>query len=224
MLGIAIVTDIYLTYSLLALTRSYKLVATELSVRHEHTKPAATVSHAKRRTEGPALKYEAFSGKAAYTVPDALNTAPLKFAVSADLGGNKPIVINENTLRFMVSTSQKPLEAMTKLLGIASALEQRISVQEQELERQIDTASKLARTLENTVSAKAVKEQDERILQLARRHGKISLRIDSFLRKSMQIHQPELSEDEKKWVERMNELQEKVEGPNGYVARIEKVS
>lgn len=106
----AIITDIYLTYSMLALTGSYKLVPHELSLRQDavSTPPAAT-----RDSPEPTLgnKDEESTGSLLegplYTtsVPQSSQT---KIVVPQEYAGKKEVVISEDSLRFL-STSTETL-------------------------------------------------------------------------------------------------------------------
>ena len=105
----AIITDIYLTYSMLALTGSYKLVPHELSLRQD----AISTPSATKDSPEPTLGNKDQDGTEsllegpAYTtsVPQSSQT---KIVVPQEYAGKKEVVISEDSLRFL-STSTETL-------------------------------------------------------------------------------------------------------------------
>lgn len=65
--------------------------------------------------------------------------------------------------------------------------------------------------------------QEEKLEKICKNHAKLRLRIDEQLRLLMQSYQPDLSNEEKKWINKLEKLQEKVSGESGYSARVELV-
>lgn len=92
------------------------------------------------------------------------------------------------------------------------------------MQRQTDTIRDLYQRLDDLFSAESQNNFNERILETARNHGKLALRIDSILRQAMGRFQPGMSTQEKEWAESLDDLQKQVEGEQGYTARINKVS
>lgn len=78
--------------------------------------------------------------------------------------------------------------------------------------------------LEKTNSKEAKEAQQQKLKEISQKHAKLRLRIDEQLRTLMKSYQPELSNEEKEWIGKLEKLSNQVSGESGYLARIKKVS
>lgn len=78
--------------------------------------------------------------------------------------------------------------------------------------------------LQKTNSKEAKEAQQQKLKDISQKHAKLRLRIDEQLRTLMKSYQPELSNEEKEWIDKLEKLSKQVSGESGYLARIKKVS
>ncbi|KAI8142425.1 hypothetical protein BJV82DRAFT_539839 [Fennellomyces sp. T-0311] len=216
LIGATIITDVYLSYSILALTRSYKLTAIELGLRQSQLASSSNTSS--KLGSGQAAESQIPNGSLlteSYTVPEL--TQP-KILVPQEFGGKKEVVITEESLLFITKSSEKIYSSIKELNKSRIQAEKRMALQEMEIHRQIEQVQSLCERLEQQ---QIQDEQHKKILDAAQVHGKLALRIDSVLRKVMGSQLPELSSEEKKWVESLDEIQTLVAGDQGYIKRLE---
>lgn len=220
-IGMAIITDIYLTYSMLALTGSYKLVSHELSLRQDNVStlssrdsPEPTVGNKDEDGTGSLLEGPVYT-------PSVSNQT--KIVVPQEYAGKKEVVISEDSLRFLSTTTETLARNINQVNKGTMAAKRRLQLQEREMQRQTDTIRDLYQRLDDLFSAESQNNFNERILETARNHGKLALRIDSILRQAMGRFQPGMSTQEKEWAESLDDLQKQVEGEQGYSARINKL-
>ena len=158
---------------------------------------------------------------APYTVPSSTDLSQPKIVVPSEYAGKKEIVITENSLLFVTQASEKLYNNIKELAKFKVKAEKRLAIQRLELSRQVQELKRLCDRIEHQ---NIQEEQREKILTAAQSHGKLALRVDSVLRKVMGSYLPELSNDEKKWAEGLQEIQKTMDGDRGYHKRIEMVS
>ncbi|KAI7879763.1 hypothetical protein K492DRAFT_208027 [Lichtheimia hyalospora FSU 10163] len=223
-IGMAIITDIYLTYSMLALTGSYKLVPHELSLRQD----AISTPSATRDSPEPTLGNKDQDGTESllegplYT-PSVPQSSQTKIVVPQEYAGKKEVVISEDSLRFLSTSTETLARNINQVNKGTVAAKRRLQLQEREMQRQTDTIRDLYQRLDDLFSVESQNNFNERILETARNHGKLALRIDSILRQAMGRFHPGMSTQEKEWAESLDDLQKQVEGDQGYTARINKL-
>lgn len=103
-------------------------------------------------------------------------------------------------------------------------LQCRLTTQQKEFERQLNAVRDLYFKLEKTNSKEAKEAQQQKLKEISQKHAKLRLRIDEQLRTLMKSYQPELSNEEKEWIGKLEKLSNQVSGESGYLARIKKVS
>ncbi|KAI9498516.1 hypothetical protein BDB00DRAFT_867663 [Zychaea mexicana] len=219
LLGIVIITDIYLTYSILALPRSYRLATVELGLRQSGVDTGLNTS--KQYTSSESDNDTVSNGasllaKSPFTVPST-DAAPPKIVIPPEYAGKKEIVITEDSLLFMQKTTEKLYGSIKELTKFKMKTEKRLALQQMELTRQIEDIRKLCDRLEQQ---HIQDEQRDKILAAAQSHGKLALRIDSVLRKVLGSYLPDMSNEEKKWFEGLQEIQKTLDGDRGYLERI----
>lgn len=78
--------------------------------------------------------------------------------------------------------------------------------------------------LQETNSEEAKQAQQQKLKDISQRHTKLRLRIDEQLRTLMKSYQPELSIEEKEWINKLEKLSKQISGDSGYLARIKMVN
>jgi hypothetical protein len=78
--------------------------------------------------------------------------------------------------------------------------------------------------IQSCASSEVLKTKQEKIKQVTDNHAKLQLRMDEYLSQLMDSYQPELSDDEKAWVAKLEELKQKLQGKGGYESRLKLVT
>lgn len=87
----------------------------------------------------------------------------------------------------------------------------------------METVRELNSRLEKYCSPQSKKAQKQAIEEISQRHQRLRLRMDEQLRQIINHCQPGLSNEENKWIEKLQELSGKISGASGYASRIELV-
>ncbi|KAG0171462.1 hypothetical protein DFQ28_005138 [Apophysomyces sp. BC1034] len=238
MVGLVVVHDLYLSRFLLAISDPSDLVSVELGIRRDL--PAEDMSGlasavadqlkglaADQRTDNiddseyrcmlPLPPFETPSTLAAL---QGLPNQP-RIVVPASMGGSKEVVITEETLLFMSTASAKIQRDIKSLAQTATLIKKRMSLQEDEFKRQVLAMKDLHQRVEKHRGAGS--EREEKIRETAQTHAKLALRADALMRQLIQRYQPQLSQHEKAWMEKLEEIQKAVEGDQGYAWRLDKL-
>jgi hypothetical protein len=97
-------------------------------------------------------------------------------------------------------------------------------LQKNEQQRQLKQLSEIYNRI-NELSPPEEREKRIKALEkIARKDKKLALRADSILQKLMDLHQPELSNAENRWIKELDILQKLIEGDSGFSGRAKKVS
>ncbi|KAI8647071.1 hypothetical protein BD408DRAFT_479486 [Parasitella parasitica] len=229
-IGLVLTSDIYLSYSLLALTSEYRLVTRDLNMRREVDIPEEAEKAVKAQLHDIGTEederekgYEPILSLPLFKPPPQLDTLPKqpKIVVPSAMSGPQEIVINEETLRFISKSTEQIRRETRDLKKAASHIDSRLCTQQKEFERQVNAVRDLYFKLQETNSKEAKQAQEQKLRDISQRHAKLRLRIDEQLRSLMKTYQPELSNEEKDWIEKLEKLAKQVSGESGYVARIE---
>ncbi|KAI9338861.1 hypothetical protein BD770DRAFT_331269 [Pilaira anomala] len=227
--GLVLITDIYLSYSLITLTSDYRLVTRDLSMRREITASSEVQKAIKEQLKSVADTnenvYQPLLSLPAFQVPKQLDTLPkqAKIVVPTNMGGSKEIVITDESLSFFLKTSETFKQETHELNKAAIVIDKRLTMQQKEFERQVSTLRDLYDRLEKIKSVGTEDEQEKKVKALHQTHAKLRLRIDEQLHKLMKSYQPDLSNEEKEWIAKLEELSKHVGGDSGYVSRIEQL-
>ncbi|GAN03513.1 conserved hypothetical protein [Mucor ambiguus] len=190
-IGLVLISDIYLSYSLLALTSDYRLVTRDLNMRRDEDIPeeAEKAVKAQLHTIGSEQDeskkgYEPLLSLPLFKPPPQLDTLPKqpKIVLPPGMSGSQEIVINEETLRFFSKSTEQIRRETRDLKKAASHIDSRLTAQQKEFERQLNA-----------------------------------------LRTLMKSYQPELSNEEKEWINKLEKLSKQVSGESGYLARVKKL-
>jgi pyruvate/2-oxoacid:ferredoxin oxidoreductase beta subunit len=110
------------------------------------------------------------------------------------------------------------------MLILSNCMQNRLNTQQKEFERQVNAVRDLYFKLQETNSEEAKQAQKQKLKDISQRHTKLRLRIDEQLRTLMKSYQPELSNEEKEWVDKLEKLSKQISGDSGYLARIKMVN
>ncbi|GAA5817570.1 hypothetical protein MFLAVUS_011118 [Mucor flavus] len=228
--GLVMITDIYLSYSLLCLTDDYRLVTRGLSMRRELSKNDGSEKEAiqqqlKSVAGDSETGYQPLLSLPAFQIPTQLDNLPKqpKIVVPANMGGSKELVITDESLLFFSKSSEQFRNETFELKKAAITIDKRLTIQQKEFERQVSTLRDLYDRLQVVRSNDAKVAQEKKLKELHQTHAKLRLRIDEQLHKLMNTYQPDLSNEEKEWVNKLEDLSKQIDGDSGYVARIQQL-
>ncbi|GAA5795488.1 hypothetical protein HPULCUR_000846 [Helicostylum pulchrum] len=228
--GLVMLTDIYLSYSLLCLTDDCRLVTRDLSMRRELSKDDGSEKEAiqqqlKSVAGDSETGYQPLLSLPAFQIPTQLDNLPKqpKIVVPANMGGSKEVVITDESLLFFSKSSEQFRNETFELKKAAIAVDKRLTMQQKEFERQVSTLRDLYDRLQVVKSNDAKVAQEKKLKELHQTHAKLRLRIDEQLHKLMNAYQPDLSNEEKEWINTLEHLSKQIDGDSGYAARIQQV-
>lgn len=133
-IGLVLISDIYLSYSLLALTTDYRLVTRDLNMRREIGIPEEAEKAVKAQLhnigseESESKKgYEPVLSLPLFKPPPQLDTLPKqpKIVVPPGMSGPQEIIINEETLRFFSKSTEQIRRETRDLKKAASHIDSR---------------------------------------------------------------------------------------------------
>jgi len=136
-IGLVLISDIYLSYSLLALTSDYRLVTRDLNMRRDENTPEEAEKAVKAQlhtigTEQDDSKkgYEPLLSLPLFKPPPQLDTLPKqpKIVLPPGMGGPQEIVINEETLRFFSKSTEQIRRETRDLKKAASHIDSRYDI------------------------------------------------------------------------------------------------
>ncbi|KAH7032466.1 nuclear pore component-domain-containing protein [Linnemannia elongata] len=209
-IGLSIVTDAYLDYSLLLLTSSLQLIGMELTPRPR--KSAASGATPSPATFPGSLTTPKDDDGSRYTVSlsepmfdkqgglMALNGLPLQPQVILPPGvGSAKIVVTEENLKFLGQMVQGVRESLREVFTACDLAQLRLVAQEKEYTRQQDVVQKTYEHITGTLGAKVQKQVDRLDAQIALQSA-LMARADGLLQKVMESREPALSPAEKEWM------------------------
>lgn len=133
-IGLVLISDIYLSYSLLALTADYRLVTRDLNMRSDEDIPeeAEKAVKAQLHTIGSEQEdgkkgYETLLSLPLFKPPPQLDALPKqpKIVLPPGMSGPQEIVINEETLRFFSKSTEQIRRETRDLKKAASHIDGR---------------------------------------------------------------------------------------------------
>ncbi|KAI8980930.1 hypothetical protein BDB01DRAFT_724658 [Pilobolus umbonatus] len=230
--GLVVITDIYLSYSLLALTSEYGLITKEMNVRRDLSisDQADGAMKAQLRdlgdngnTEKP---YEVGLPLPLFELPKQFDNFPsqAKIVIPSTMDGKKEIVINEETFKFFTKSAEQVRREIRQLHKAAVKVDNRLVLQQNEFKRQVKAVRDLYDRMQLQCSQEAKQKREDALKTIEGKHLQLRLRFESLLRQIMSNYQPGLTRKEEEWIDKLDELSNKVNGPSGYKARIELVS
>jgi nucleoporin NUP82 len=97
-------------------------------------------------------------------------------------------------------------------------------LQKNEQQRQLKQLSEIYNRIKELSLPEEREKRIKALEKIARKDKKLALRADSILQKLMDLHQPELSVAERRWIQELEKLQKIVEGDSGFNGRAKKAS
>ncbi|KAJ1965543.1 hypothetical protein GGI12_000684 [Dipsacomyces acuminosporus] len=238
--GIAVIDDVYLSYSLLALASPNQLVGVALPLSSPSDDEAAynedgggeEKGEESGEGRGPRRLDLSQSSKNVIYVP----RLPMPvYEVPSTLGANGSLAVQQPRLVLRSDSSNEGItEEKLKLLGevvgqlrgqlaaIATAhstMESRLDLQVQEFERQhnklADVSTGFSKHFEH------MKTMQKRIDGLRANGRKLSVRVDQMLRQLIDHYQPELTASERAFVREVGSMTARVDGVGGYREQVD---
>ncbi|KAL0088539.1 hypothetical protein J3Q64DRAFT_1875667 [Phycomyces blakesleeanus] len=235
-IGLCIVTDIYLSHCLFALSATYSLLSVEVGNRRlVSIEKGSLVSKAVESQLRDAVE-DRKGGEDGYTcilslppfeVPKSLQALQQlpnqsKVVIPASMGGNKKIIVNEETLRFFNKSAEKLQTDIRTIVKAGEETEKRMALQQIELRQQVVMAQLIDKKLED-IQTKMDQVRKVKLEQAMKQYAKLSMQIDTILAHNILSYQPERSEEEKQLLEKLRQDRKKVQGKSGYIARTNKL-
>ncbi|KAG2207189.1 hypothetical protein INT47_012242 [Mucor saturninus] len=226
--GFVLIKDMYLSYSSITLTSDYRAVTRDMNMRHDRPVSKESQNAVKEQLKyvGDAeSKYQPLLSLPAFQPPKQLDGLPkqAKIIIPPNMGGSKDIVITEESLRFFAKSSEQIRRETHDLKKAAVKIDSRLLMQQKEFEKQVTDLRDLYDRLQLARSADIKAGQEQKLKELHQTHAKLRLRIDEQLRKLMHVYQPDLSNEEKDWIAKLEKIAKQVGGESGYDARIKQL-
>ncbi|WFD30213.1 hypothetical protein MSPP1_001230 [Malassezia sp. CBS 17886] len=198
--GIALLSDVYLSYSLLALTADAHLAAVELGLRLDGLPRAEGLP----RTDGRPLPGATPPSPPAYTslLADPFAAPPLAHPPDVRVPGGKLHVTPDSLRAFGAAAAQFRTGVRDVAQG-ANAAQMRIEQQQREAQRQLAQVSSIAARTDALPSSERMRATLDR---LTRTQAAQLQRLDALLQRLMDEHQPELSAHERRWFDELQRI------------------
>ncbi|KAI8064426.1 hypothetical protein BC940DRAFT_306224 [Gongronella butleri] len=219
--GAIVINDPYLSYTMLCTDAHLKLSSVDFSLSQVSMDLALDTPDNDALTAGyvSALPMPPFQPPKAFTEHSAqLNS---KVIIPPELGGDKKVVISSDTLKFFSETAKKLDAIIFGIVKGAAETQQRMDIQGAEFQRQTATLTDLLQralvcqqsTAEGSPLAAKIKATLDRNTQL-------TLRIERIFRAISASQNTGLTEKEKKWIDAIKDIDDRVSGEKGYLRRI----
>ncbi|KAF9902043.1 hypothetical protein EC991_005399 [Linnemannia zychae] len=218
-IGLCVVTDAYLDYSVLLLTSSLQLIGIEMTPRPRNDPViAATPSPAALAGSSVAAKADT-TYKVTLDEPlfekrgglMSLNGLPVMPKVVLPPGvGSAKIVVTEENLQFLGKMVQDVRESLREVFTACDLAQLRLTAQESEYTRQQNAVQKTYDHITKTIRPKIQQQADRLDAQIAQQSA-LMARADGLLQKAMESREPALSPAEKEWVAYVDKMSQVVE-------------
>lgn len=214
--GLSLINDIYLGYSLLLVTSSLQLVGIELSLRIDSSLLPSSSPTTPRGISSQPPPYLSLLDSP-FTIPPPLDKRSTVSSVprlaTKPPGASSALVINPDTLRFLGKTVETFRYSIRDLVSAANVVQSRLELQMKELSRQLSKLNDLSRLSDTLRKSTSSREGlAGRLERVSRNQDALLQRTDRVLQKLMDAHQPLLSTYERKWFEELARLENVVEG------------
>jgi nucleoporin NUP82 len=230
--GLEIISDVYLGYSMIALTPLLQLVGVELNLR---VKDSTNDDDDDKNDDHTIVKNEQGGGKKSYvSLLDTPFTLPTVFSSNKSSLSPPPLRIDSNPLENVTPNSLRLLGKQVEtyqtlirdLVEGVDSVQHRLELQLRELSRQLQSL----KDLRDLVSSNEKKEEEEgggggasglvlveRMNRVEENQLKLLERLDKTLQLLMEKHQgnDRLSSYEKKWFEELKRVEKLLRGGNG---------
>ncbi|GJE84496.1 nucleoporin nup82 [Phanerochaete sordida] len=220
-IGVAIPSDVYLTYSIFILTSAMRVVVLPLTLESDPMvkvgPPPATgstepkSSPAPLPTDGPAAYIPLISEE----FSEPILTRPTPRPVLATPRGGNAGVLTPETMRYLGTRAESFRGQIRDIILAARAAEGRTHLQQQEFQRQQEKAREVLDRL-TTLKGPRQEATKARLEQVRDGQKALMSRIDRTLNAMMRNASPELSEHERKWFEELKRMRDEVVGRGRY--------
>lgn len=222
-IGVAIPSDVYLTYSIFILTSASRVTALPLILQSDDFLNEALSSSVNGGTKLNASTSSS-SGPPAYValltepfVPPPILVSPR--GVSNPVPAAPPsaalTMLTPDTMRYLGDNVQRIVDQIHEVFLASRGVDMRVQMQKSEFKRQQEKAHELLQGIEKLRGEKqeATKAKLEKV-----RDGQKALmaRIDRILGAMMRNASPEVSEHERKWFEELKRMKNEVVGRGRY--------
>ncbi|KAK4698743.1 nucleoporin NUP82, partial [Phenoliferia sp. Uapishka_3] len=244
--GLEIIEDAYLGYSVLLMTSALQLVGIQLSYRIDEralqqpllSLPSSSADYKTPLSSGAppyvSLLDSPFNVPAIFgrrstvsTVPRLALKAPPGSSTTPSTSSGKPeLIITPASLRFMYKTIETFRLEIRNLVSGADEVQYRLELQMKELSKQLGKLDELAKSKEELrKSTRGDSGLQGRLERVTRTQEELMSRLDRVLQRLMESHQPGLSVFEKKWFAELGRLRVEIgrEGQGGLEERTGRV-
>ncbi|GAA5903052.1 hypothetical protein JCM6882_009679 [Rhodosporidiobolus microsporus] len=220
--GLQVVNDVYLGYSLLLLTSAFQLAGIELSLRVGPS--ASDLAPAPASSSSAATSKTASTDPPAYvslldtpfTIPPILASRSGAPRLPSTPGGSKELSITPDTLRALGMHVSAVQSSVRELVSAADEVQHRLELQMKELARQLSKLAELKQLRsdlgKSTSAAASEGSVEARLQRVEANQRRLIERTDRVLQRLMEQHQPEISTYERKWFDELGRLEKQVEG------------
>ncbi|EKM59400.1 uncharacterized protein PHACADRAFT_114086 [Phanerochaete carnosa HHB-10118-sp] len=227
--GVAIPSDVYLTYSIFILTSAMRTVvlpltlesdpiANELSPSSVNGASDLKSSAAFLAIEGPPayvpLINEPFRAPSILTRPNGLPGNPL-LATPPPNGANSANVLTPEILRYLGKRVERFTGQIRDTLLAARTMEGHVQLQKTEFQRQQQKALEVLDRIEK-LRGERQEATRTRLEQVGNSQKELMSRVDRVLTAMMRNASPEVSEHERKWFEELKRMRDEVVGRGKY--------
>ncbi|KAF9973191.1 hypothetical protein BGZ73_003602 [Actinomortierella ambigua] len=205
-IGLSVVSAVYLGYSLLILTSSLQLVSLPMEPRSAKIKSLADLrisNQPPKASTTSTYSYENSLSEPGYDTLAGLTElmgGSLLPRLALPPGATKEVEVTEENLKFMAKMIQTARESVRVLSQACDVTKHRLSAQEAEYERQTEALKKCANSMTGEMVERINKQVARQDQQLARQK-QLMQRADDILQKLVERPREQgLSSAEKEWV------------------------
>ncbi|GAA5969759.1 hypothetical protein JCM21900_004192 [Sporobolomyces salmonicolor] len=222
--GLELINDVYLGYSLLLITASLQLVGIELSLRVDPSlrlnAPPSTSATPSPQAHGISPDPPAYVSllDTPFSIPSALakragGVSTLPRLASNSSSSSKELIITPDVLRQLGKAVEQVQTSIRDVVAGADAVQHRLELQMKELSRQLGKLDELSRLSGELRSSTTSREGlAGRLARVEDTQRALLARTDRVLQRLMDAHQPSLSTYEKKWFDELRRLEREVKG------------
>lgn len=209
--GLGIITDVYLSYALLAVTADLQPVGIELDFRvGDDVIPVSTekTTAIDSDSEGKKGYVSLLAESGTFDISEPLKSYRGLPSQPRITGQNKfgkgEVVVTPESLRFLGKTTEQLRVEVRAITRAGSACQMRIDLQLKELVRQVGRLSELKTRAD--AGCKRGSQINTRFDSVESKQTELNKRIDALLQKLVVLHQPEISIYERKWFDELARL------------------
>ncbi|KAJ1982705.1 hypothetical protein H4R34_001613 [Dimargaris verticillata] len=243
-IGLVVLEDIYLSYSLMVLTRRFEFIGLELSLRFSATEDPAAADSSALPLESATLPRSQSPGKAPADVPYVARLPLPAYQPSSALTKyvNKPstVVVDPTTKRASQTSGpqsddlgltearvqyfgERVKELRNQMATIAKSdarMQKRIELQLQEHDHQAEVLTDLTESFYSQLLAKQ-RQTASQVKAVAKRQSELSVRYDALLHKLLDMNMPVLTHQEATYYADLRKLDRMVRTGDGLESKVQ---